>query len=295
MKLPDEDIAAPDIARAFAPHFAAGDRLFDFVRGMVTGVRLVTTQRVHYCVAPVLTRLLRLHYTATKLSSVGLASEGKMAVRAIFENVVNLHALEHSPDREEFARRWIAWDLVNFMRQVEAEVRLHPGNEPLFAEHRRIAEDVEREIREEAREMATARWPTDADRRGKFENARWKAFKSRGPSMKNMRALAQDVDGRAGGTNFATSYDFVYPNASGVVHGSDLSSLIEQTGQQIVLKLAPTQDGIDTVLMSSNIWLMMGAASAGRVMGIGPADATAQMDAIVRPTVAHLLPPARPA
>ena len=290
MKLPDEDIAVPDIAKAFAVQLDVADKLFEYVSAMMNGVRFASTQNIHSCVAPVLTRLLRLHYATVKLASVGLASEAKMPVRATFENVVNLYALELSPDREEYARRWIAWDLVNFMKQVEAEIRLHPHNEPLFAEHKRIAGTVEREIREEAAAEALARWPTDAARRETFVDGRWRVFKSHGPSMKDMRALSQEVDGKTNPkTNFSTSYDFIYPNASGVVHGSDLSSLVEQTATQIVVKLAPTPDWIETVLNSSNIWLMMGAASAARVLKIGAEDAGTQMEAMVRPSVAHLL------
>lgn len=290
MKLPDEDLAVPDIARAFAVHFEAADRLFAFVTGMMAGVRFAQRQRIHMCVAPVLTRVLRLHYVVNKLAAVGLASEAKMAVRAIFENVVNLYALEQSADREEYARRWIAWDVVNFMRQVEAEIRLHPENAPLFEDHRRIADEVERGLRAEAAVDAERRWPRNAAKAATFIDGRWRQFRGHGPSMKDMRALAQEVDGRSQPrTNFYRSYDFFYPNASAVVHGSDLSSLIELAGTQIVLKLAPVPDEIETVLMTANTWLMMGASSTARVLGIGPADAGAQMDAIVRPTVARLL------
>lgn len=290
MKLPDEDRAVPDIAHDYAAHFDAGDRLFLFVSELMRGVRFTRLQRIHMCVAPVLTRVLRLHYVVHKLARVGLASEAKMAVRAIFENVVNLHALEQSGDREEYARRWIAWDLISFMRQVEAEVRLHPHNEPLFADHRRIAVEVERGIREEAAAEAARRWPGNAARAEKFVDGRWKQFRGHGPSMKDMRTLAEGVDFSSDPkSNFLRSYDFFYPNASAVIHGSDLSSLIEVAGTQVVLKLAPVPDEIETVLMTSNTWLMMGASSGARVLNIGPADAGAQMDAIVRPTVAHLL------
>jgi hypothetical protein len=290
VKLPDEDIATPEIARAFAVHFGAADRLFEYVKDLLGGTRLNLVERIHYCEAPVLTRLLRLHYTVSKLASVGLGSEAKMAVRSIFENVVNLYALEHSADREEYARRWIAWDLVNFMKQVDAEIRLHPHNEPLFAEIRGIAGGVEREIREESRILAETHWPAGSQKARNFIDKRWQAFRNRGPSMKNMRALAQEVDGKTGGaTHFAASYDFVYQNASGVVHGSEISRLIDQTPTQIVLKLAPTTDEIESVLMSSNVWLSMGAASVCRVLHIGPPDATAILEAMARPSVAHLL------
>lgn len=295
MRLPDEEIAAVEIQQAFEPQLTAANRLFEFVQQMIIGGRFDPGQRVHYCVAPVLVRLLRLHYSAVKLASVGLAAEAKMSVRATFENVVNLHSLELSQDRELYARRWIGWDLINYRRQADAVIARDAAHAPAFAEHMRLAAEVEAEIREEARQSGLPRWPNDPQRLQTYVEGRWKVFTNNGPAMKNMRDLARDVDaGTAGRTHFEQSYAVVYPNASGVVHGSDLASLIETQGNQIALILAPTEAGIETVLVTSTVWLQLGATVASRLLNIGPADREKQMEEIVRPALAGLVPPPAP-
>ncbi|MBU1570441.1 MAG: hypothetical protein KKE00_07990, partial [Proteobacteria bacterium] len=82
MKLPDEDKALPDIARGFAPQLRAADQLFEYLQGLVNNVTSKANQRLTMCLSSVFTRLLRLHCAATKIATIGIASEAKLQVRA---------------------------------------------------------------------------------------------------------------------------------------------------------------------------------------------------------------------
>ncbi|MBI4376516.1 MAG: hypothetical protein HY549_08710 [Elusimicrobia bacterium] len=290
MKLPDEDKALPDIANEFAPQLKAGYELFAYLQKIATDAKTKAGQRQVMCLSSVLTRLLRLHYAAVKLSSTGIASEAKLQVRAMFEMVINLYALEQSGDAEEYSRKWIAWDLHNYMKQIEVELRAHPENAPLFEEHKRLADSVKKDLGDEARLAAQARWPSDAAKGEAHVAGKWKEFLKHGPSMVDLRSLATAVDAKSGGkTNMVAIYERVYPNASGVMHGSDLSSMLEpSSASKIVLKLAPTRDGIETVLVTSTVLLQMGALVICRLLGIAPPDMLAETNAIVNQAVAHL-------
>jgi len=287
MKLPDEDKAVPDIARAFKPLLDAADKLFEYVQVSAKGATPKGGVRLNNCLSSVLARLLRLHYSAVKLASVGVASEAKLPIRALFELVVNLYALEQAVDKEEYARRWIAWDLHNYMRQIETELKVHPELEPKFADHRKLAEAVKREMDDTAKREASASPGKNAAEVEKRVKGKWKEFMKHGPSMVDMRSLADSVDKKSGGkSNLLPIYDRVYPNSSGVIHGSDLASMIELSdGKQIVLKLAPTEDHIEVILVTSTVLLSMGSQVIFRILGIGPAKAEEEMNAIVAPAM----------
>ena len=271
MKLPDEDKAVLDIAKEHEKQFSAASRLFDHIVSSLSGGKANGGEHLNRCLSALIIRLLRLHYAAVKLSSLGLASEAKIQIRAMLEICINLYALEQAPSPADYARKWLAWDLHNYLKQVKTELKHHPESQSLFDEHFRIAETVKTEMDAAAlqawQQEHTQKYPEAGD----YVKARWKRFLSSGPSMLDLKSLAIAVDtGTGGKARMADTYDYVYPNSSGVAHGSDLASMIsfhDETG--IVLKLAPSLDSVTTVVVTSTCLLQTGAAIIFRQLKLG--------------------------
>ena len=272
MKLPDEDKAIADIATEFKVQISAADRLFDYVAGTLHQATAGgNSEHLNACLSAVIIRLLRLHYTAVKLSSIGVASEAKIQIRAMLEICINLYALKYASSPMDYARKWMAWDLHNYMKQVETDLKRNPENRPLFEEHFRIANSVKAEMASIAQEEWNRKHPVKFPDINDYVAHRWKTFLSRGPSLLDLKSLAISADKASGGaTQMANTYDYVYPNSSGVAHGSDLASMISfNTETNITLKLAPTRDSINTVLVTSTCLLQTGASIICPLLKLG--------------------------
>lgn len=284
MKLPDEEKAMSDIALEFAPQFSAAKQLFEYIRNSVDGGKANNTEVVNSCLSAVLVRLLRLHYAAVKLASLGIASEAKLQIRAMLELCINVAALKQSSNPEDYARKWVAWDLHNYMKQVKTELKYYPEKTSLFEEHFKLSEPVKAEMDAIARREGEGIWPGDSDRIERHVKGKWKSFLAHGPSMLDLKSLAVQVDSRCA-TSFGMVgvYDYVYPNSSGVIHGSDLASMIDgrdPTG--IVMKLAPSRDSIKTVVVTSTCLLQMGAPAICALLKIGPETMAAETFVIAK-------------
>lgn len=272
MKLPDEDIAVSDLAQKYKPYFDLGDRVFDDTRNIVDG-KVKNINSLHMCLLPVLARMLRLHYSAYRLASVGRAEEAKLPVRAMFENLVNVLALEHNDNSLRYAQRWIGWDLSNHMKQVDKYLQTHPDRTPDFDKLKAIHKDTKDAVAAESRARGEEKWPGNNARITKYVEDRWDQFMGHGPSMENMRRLAAIVDGAmGGGGNLQRIYDQFYGYASGVVHGSDLQSLLdinEISQNRLVLRLAPSETDMEEIMITSSFMLGRTGLSISRVLNIG--------------------------
>lgn len=284
MKLPDEDIAIPNIASKFKSHFEFADIVFERSKELLTG-KISNPNQKHLCLFPVLTRMMRLHYCSVKLASSGFALEGKLQVRAMFENFLNVLALEYASDRTQYARRWIAWDLANHMKQVSVYLKDKPELNEITGNRKEILNDIKKEIEAENRVEGERLWPSDQKRVAKYVKTRWNIFVSKGPSMQNLRDLAGALDKKIPErSNFQRTYDQFYAYASGVAHGSDLESLIHSDKleqNKIVLKMAPSTDDIDALVVTSSFFLGRVAASASRVLLIGSPNFSTTMQKIL--------------
>lgn len=271
MKLPDEDKAVVDIANEFKAQISAADRLFDYIFSTLNGATARGDNDLNTCLTALAIRLLRLHYAAVKLAATGIASEAKIQIRAMLEICINLYALKHSSSPGDYARKWMAWDLHNYIKQVEVDLKRNPGNRSLFEEHFRMANSVKAEMTSVAREEWNREHPSKFTNVEDYIEHRWKKFLSRGPSMLDLKSLAIAADKASGGASqMANVYDYVYPNSSGVAHGSDLASMISfNTGTNITLKLAPTRDSINTVLVTSTCLLQTGASIIFPLLRLG--------------------------
>lgn len=103
-----------------------------------------------------------------------------------------------------------------------------------------MANSVKAEMTAIAREEWNREHPNKFPNVEDYIEHRWKKFLSRGPSMLDLKSLAIAADKASGGVaQMANVYDYVYPNSSGVAHGSDLASMISfNTATDITLKLA---------------------------------------------------------
>jgi len=271
MKLPTEDIAQKDIVRIYRQHFGFADAVFEKTRILFSG-KVPPHSPIVLCLMPVLTRMMRLHYCCIKLASMGCALEGKLQGRAMFENLVNVLALEYSADQELYARRWIAWDLANHIKQVKIYVADNPNDAKLLVEKEEMLKETRNAIALESRSTAKLRWPTDVTRQNQYVKDRWKIFVDKGPSMRDLRENAGFADGKISRANLQRTYDQFYPYASGVMHGSDIKSLVETdkiAENKIVLKLAPSKKDIPELIVTSSFFLGRAAASVSRVVGLG--------------------------
>jgi hypothetical protein len=284
MKLPDEEKAVSDIAKEFALQLSAAKRLFEYIYSVVNGATAKNKESVNSCLLAVLVRMLRMHYAAVKLASLGIASEAKLQIRAMLEMCINIYALQQSPDPEEYARNWVAWDLHNYMKQVETELKLHPEKKPLFDEHFKLANPVKVKLDANARKEGSKRWPANPERIEKYIKCRWKDFLAHGPSMLDLRSLATRVDvGSAGEAKMVGIYDYIYPNSSGVIHGSELATMVSGlNATEIVLKLAPSRDFINTIVVTSTCLLQTGASLICGLLKIGPANMAAEIYTIAK-------------
>lgn len=283
MKLPTEDNAVPDIARRFKKHFGFADIVFEKSKELISGT-VNSPGELCLCLLPVLTRMMRLHYCSIKLASLGCALEGKLQARSMFENLVNVLALEHSENVALYARRWIAWDLANNLKQIRVFVRDNPNYNYLLKEREKLLKTTKEAINADSREMGLKKWHGNNERINKYVKERWGVFERKGPSMEDIRTLAGIVDAKIPRCNLQRTYDQFYPYASGVMHGSDVKSLVEAkkiAENKIVLKLAPSPVDILELVLTSSFFLGRTAASVSRVMKIGGDRYPDEMDRVL--------------
>lgn len=283
MQLPTEDIAQKDIARIYKKHFDFADAVFDKTRTLFSG-KVPPHSPIVLCLMPVLTRMMRLHYCCIKLASMGCALEGKLQGRAMFENLVNVLALEYSDNQELCARRWIAWDLANHLKQLRAYVSDHPETASLLTEKKEILKETKSAISLESGATARLQWPADVKRQAKYVKDRWKLFVTKGPSMRDLRENAGFVDKKIPGGNLQRTYDQFYTYASGVMHGSDIKTLVEADKieeKKVILKLAPSKTDIPELIVTSSFFLGRAASSVSRVVKLGGSNFTADINNIL--------------
>lgn len=271
MKLPDEDKGARDIARALRPQLEAAEKLFECVLGAAQGAPAAGGPHLRACLSAALARLLRLHYAAVKLASAGVAAEARPQIRALFELVVHVRALAQSSDPEEYARRWIAWELRG------------------DAAGRELSEALKGDLDAEARKDAQGRWPREPERIEAFVAGRWTEFLKHGPSRADLRSLAAAVDMRSQDkTKLAATYDALFPAVSGALPSAPLRARLDlPEGAPLTPALVPTREDVETVLVTSVVLLEMGALAVAGRLGLGAADFQKQMLSIISPALAR--------
>jgi hypothetical protein len=229
MHLPNEEKNWKGIEARRRKHIQVAEQCWDLALTFLKGGDVIgvgKTENFNLVIAGATAKVLRLYYSTVLLARRGMGNEAQVFVRAMFELLVHLKAMQATEDKAEYARQWLVWSLSNYGKQVHKLVKLNPSLGPAFKEWNEKQEEMKQDI-----------------------SGNWGDFVMYGPTKTRLDKRVVDLDEKVPGHRLAASYQSMYTAVSAPLHGYDLTDHVwPKEDGHIEMRLSPTDHLIETVI-----------------------------------------------
>lgn len=248
IELPKENEGKRMILKIHGQVFKDAEKLWNIAKDILKEGDVVgkgNYEHVNFAFTGIFAKQMKLYRAIILLCEYGMSHEAQILVRSMFECYLNMKYIEKSEDVVEQSKRFLLWGIALSPKNIAtAKIDVREKGKQVIDELTRLNDGFKKEFK---------------------NDDEWEKFLRRGPSMKKIWKLAEEV-------GMKKDYDLLYTITSGVVHSADVHDYVMPIENGIQAFFAPQDNWFEPVLFSAMTFLSGTLESVNRQLKLNKDD-----------------------